>query len=42
VEHLRELPLKQLKFGNLLLHGTQLLRHQGVQSRTHRQTLPAV
>jgi len=42
VEYLRQLSLEQLKFGDLLLHGTQLLGHQGVQSGTHGQTLPVV
>src|SRR5437870_8253575 len=42
MEHLRQLPLKYLKFGNLLLNGAQLLRHQRLQSGTHGQTLPAV
>jgi hypothetical protein len=42
VEHLRQLPLKHLEFGDLLLDGTQLLRHEGMQAGTHRQTLPAV
>jgi len=42
LEHLRQLPFEQLEFGNLLLDGAQLLRHEGVQSRTHRQTLPTV
>jgi hypothetical protein len=42
VEHLRELPLKQLEFGDVLLDGAQLLRHERMQSGTHRQTLPAI
>jgi len=42
LEHLRQLLLKQLKFGNLLLDGAQLLRHEFVQAGTHRQTLPTV
>ena len=42
LEHLRQLLLKHLEFGNLLLDGTQLLRHEFVQAGTHRQTLPAV
>jgi hypothetical protein len=35
VEHLLQLPLKHLAFGDLLLDGTQLLRHEGMQSGTH-------
>jgi hypothetical protein len=42
LEYLRQLPLKHLKFGNLLLDSAQLLCHQLVQAGTHRQTLPAV
>jgi len=42
LEHLRQLLLKHLGFGNLLLDSTQLLRHERVQAGTHRQTLPAV
>jgi hypothetical protein len=42
VEHLRQLPLKHVKFGNLLLDSAQLLCHQLVQTGTHRQTLSAV
>jgi hypothetical protein len=42
LQHLRQLPREQLKFGNLLLDGAQLLRHERVQARTHRQTLPAI
>jgi hypothetical protein len=42
LEHLRQLPLEQLKFRDLLLDGAQLLRHERVQAGTHRQTLPAV
>jgi hypothetical protein len=42
VEHLRQLPLKHLEFGDLLLDGTQLLRHECMQAGTHHQTLPAV
>jgi len=42
LEHLRQLPLKELEFGNLLLDGAQLLRHERVQAGTHRQTLSAV
>jgi hypothetical protein len=30
LEHLRQLPLEQLKFRALLLHGAQLLRHERV------------
>jgi len=30
LEHLRQLPLEQLAFGDLLLDGAQLLRHEGV------------
>ena len=42
LEHLRQLPFEQVEFGNLLLDGAQLLRHEGVQAGTHRQTLPAL
>jgi hypothetical protein len=42
LKHLRQLPLKQLAFGNLLLDGMQLLRHERVQAGPHRQTLPAI
>jgi hypothetical protein len=42
VEHLRQLPLKHLEFGNLLLDSAQLLSHECMQSGTHRQTLSAV
>jgi len=42
LEHLRQLPLEQLKFRDLLLDGAQLLRHERVQAGTHRQTLSAV
>ena len=42
LEHLRQLPFEQLAFGNLPLHGAQLLRHECAQSGTHGQTLPTV
>jgi len=42
LEHLRQLPLKHVEFGNLLLDGAQLLRHEGLQAGTHRQTCSAV
>jgi hypothetical protein len=42
VEDLRQLPLEQLTFRDLLLDSAQLLRHQGMQVGTHRQTFPAV
>jgi hypothetical protein len=42
VEHLRQLPLEQLEFDDLLLDGAQLLRHECMQSGTHGQTLSAV
>jgi hypothetical protein len=42
LEHLCQLPFEQLEFGDLPLHGAQLLRHEGVQPGTHGQTLPAV
>jgi hypothetical protein len=42
VEHLRQLPLEQVTFGDLLLDGAQLLGHEGVQSGPHGQTLPVV
>ena len=41
-EHLRQLPLKYLEFGNLLLDSAQLLCHELVQAGTHRQTLSAM
>jgi len=42
LEHLHQLPLEQLEFGDLLLDGAQLLRHEGVQSGTHGETLLTV
>jgi hypothetical protein len=42
LQHLRQLPLKHVEFGDLLLDGVQLLRHEGVQAGTHRETLPTV
>jgi hypothetical protein len=42
VEHLRQLPFEQVKFGDLLPDGVQLLRHEDVQAGTHGQTLPIV
>ena len=39
---MRQLPFEQLEFGDLLLDGAQLLRHERMQAGTHRQTLPAV
>jgi hypothetical protein len=42
LEHLRQLTFEQLEFGDLLLDGAQLLRHEGLQAGTHRQTLPTV
>jgi hypothetical protein len=42
LEHLRQLPLKHLELGNLLLDGMQLLRYERVQAGTHRQTFPTV
>ena len=42
VEHLRQLPLKQLEFGDLLPDSAQLLGHEGVQPGTHGQTLSTV
>jgi hypothetical protein len=42
LEHLRQLSFQQLKFSDLLLDGAQLLRHEGLQAGTHRQTLPMV
>jgi hypothetical protein len=42
MEHLQQLPLEYVEFGNLLLHAVQLLRHQCLQAGTHSQTLPAV
>jgi hypothetical protein len=30
LEHLCQLPLEELAFGNLLLDGAQLFRHEGV------------
>jgi hypothetical protein len=42
LEHLRQLPFKQLKFRHLLTDGAQLLRHERMEAGTHRQTCPAV
>jgi hypothetical protein len=42
LEYLRQLLLKHLEFGNLLLDSAQLLRHECMQAGTHRQTLPIV
>jgi hypothetical protein len=42
VEHLRQLPLEQLKFGDLLPDSAQLLGHEGVQPGAHGQTLPTI
>jgi hypothetical protein len=42
VQHLRQLPCEQLEFGDPLLDGAQLLRHEGMQAGTHGQTLPAI
>jgi hypothetical protein len=42
LEDLRQLPLEELAFGDLLLDGVQLLRHKCVQAGTHGETLPAV
>ncbi len=42
LEYLPQLPLKQLEFGDLLLDGTQLLRHGGAQLGAYAQTLPAL
>jgi hypothetical protein len=42
VEHLRQLPLEELEFRDLLLDSAQLLHHKGVQAGTHGQTLPAI
>jgi hypothetical protein len=42
LEHLRQLPLKHLELGDLLLDGAQLLRHECTQAGPHRQTFPAV
>jgi len=42
LEYLRQLPLKYLEFGNLLLDSAQLLGHEIMQSGTHCQTLSAV
>jgi hypothetical protein len=36
------LPFEQLEFGDLPLHGAQLLRHEGMQPGAYGQTLPAV
>jgi hypothetical protein len=42
VEHLHQLLFEQLEFGDLLSDGAQLLRHEGMQSGPHGQTLPIV
>ena len=42
LEHLHQLPFEYVAFGDLLLDGAQLLRHERLQPGTHRQTLPAV
>jgi len=42
LEHLRQLPLEQLKFRDLLLDSAQLLRHERMEAGTHGQTFPAV
>jgi hypothetical protein len=42
LEPLRQLPFEQLEFGDLLLNGVQLLRHERVHSGTHGQTRSAV
>jgi hypothetical protein len=42
LQYLRQLPLEQLEFSDLLLDGAQLLRHECVQAGTHAQTLSAV
>jgi hypothetical protein len=42
LEHLRQLLLKHVALGNLLLDGAQLLCHECVQAGPHRQTLPTV
>jgi hypothetical protein len=42
VKHLRQLPLEDLEFSDLLLDGAQLLRHERMEAGTHRQTRPAV
>jgi hypothetical protein len=42
LKHLHQLPFEYVAFGDLLLDGTQLLRHERMQARTHRQTLPAI
>lgn len=41
-EHLRQLPLQHVEFGDLPLHGAQLLRHELLQAGAHGQTLPAI
>jgi hypothetical protein len=35
LEHLGELAFERLEFGNLMLHGAQLLGHEGMKSRTN-------
>jgi hypothetical protein len=42
LEHLHQLLLKHVEFGNLLPDGAQLLRHERIQAGTHRQTRPTV
>jgi hypothetical protein len=42
LEHLRQLPLEQLEFGDMPLDSAQLLQHERVQAGTHGQTFPTV
>jgi hypothetical protein len=42
LQHLHQLSLENVAFDDLLPNGAQLLRHERMQARTHRQTLPAV
>jgi hypothetical protein len=42
VEHLRQLPLKQLEFNDLLPDSAQLLGHESVQPGAHGQALSTV
>jgi hypothetical protein len=42
LEHLRQLPFEQLEFGDLLLNGAQLLRHERMQPGLHGEALPTV
>jgi hypothetical protein len=42
LEHLRQLPLEQLEFGDMPLDSAQLLLYECVQAGTQGQTFPTV